>query len=60
MLDYFNKKNPFVAKITGLDHSTILHATGTQDRKFSKWAKFTLWVFDELRKEIEELKKEKK
>lgn len=49
MLDYIGIKNPTVAKVSGLAYTTVRKATSISG-KFSNWAKFTLWVFDEMKK----------
>ena len=58
MLDYFNKKNPFFAKLSGLSTDTIRGATGRKDSEFGRWARIVLWVFEELTGTIKELKED--
>lgn len=48
MLKYLGINNSHVSKITGLSYSHVRDSLVPQN--FSKWARFTLWVFDEMKK----------
>lgn len=58
ILDYFNKKNPFFAKLSGQSTENIRRYTGTFDSKFGTWPRITIWVHEQHLETIDGLKKE--
>jgi len=51
MLKYLGINNSHVSKITGLSYSHVRDSLVPQN--FSKWARFTLWVFEFMLDKIE-------
>ena len=57
LMKYLGINKSHIAKDTGLTYAHVRDSTVPQN--FSNWLKFTLWVFDEMKKEIDELKNKK-
>jgi len=56
LLNYFNITRKDVAKITGLEYRSVRAKTASD---FSRWAKFAVWVFEEMiEKDKERIKQE--
>jgi hypothetical protein len=54
LLKYLGINASHIAKETGLSYSHVRDSI--VPKNFSKWLKFTLWVFDKMKGEIDELK----
>ncbi len=50
MLRYLNIDNKDVSEITGRTYGTVRTETRPNTKRFPKWAKLAVWVFEEMKK----------